>query len=337
MAWPTPKWWYRRGATPGFLLQAILRSMSRVWGHFAARRQRRSKPQHFGVPVICVGGVTMGGTGKTPVARELLRRLNARGVSAYGLTRGYGGKLEGPVRVDPDLHDAAAVGDEPLLLAREAPVWVARDRAAGAAAAVAAGAGALVLDDGHQNPTLAKTLSLVVIDGETRDEEWPFGDGEVFPAGPMREPLEIGLARADAVIVMLPADLAAPDPELLALLGDLPVLVARLAPLGPPPPGRRLGFAGVAKPWKVERALIAAGCDLVDFAPFPDHLAYGASDLSFLQGRAEMLGADLVTTEKDWVRLPPEWRARVPAWPVAAKFEDDAALDALLDRALSRD
>ncbi len=336
MAWPTPKWWYRRGAPPALLLQLVLRSVSRVWAYFAARRLKRSKPQQFGVPVICVGGVTLGGTGKTPVARELLRRLNARGIAAHGLTRGYGGKLKGPVRVEPEIHDAAAVGDEPLLLAREAPVWLARDRAAGAAAAIAAGAKALVLDDGHQNPSIAKTLSLVVIDGETRNDEWPFGDGEVFPAGPMREPLGVGLGRADAVVLMLPADKEGPDPELLGLLGDLPVMIARLQPVGSPPSGRRLGFAGIAKPWKVERALIAAGCDLVDFAPFADHQAYGPDDLNFLQQRAEMLGAGLVTTEKDWVRLPPAWQALVPAWPVAAKFEDEAALDALLDKTLSR-
>jgi tetraacyldisaccharide 4'-kinase len=316
------------------MLHALLRSISPIWTYFAARRQKRSKPQQFPVPILCVGGVTMGGTGKTPVARELIRRLQARGVEAHALSRGYGGKLKGPVRVDPGLHDTTAVGDEPLLLARDAPAWVARDRAAGAAAAVAAGAKAIVLDDGHQNPSIRKSLSLVVVDGETRNDEWPFGDGEVFPAGPMREPLAAGLARADAVVLMLPADLETPDPELMALFGETPVLVARLTPREPPPPGRRIGFAGVAKPWKVERALIAAGCDLVDFAPFPDHAEFAEADLMFLQQRGETLGAGLVTTEKDWVRLSPAWRAKVPAWPVAAVFEDEAAVEALLDKAL---
>ncbi len=140
------------------------------------------------------------------------------------------------------------------------------------------------MDDGHQNPSLRKTLSLVVVDGETRDGEWPFGDGDVFPAGPMREPLAAGLARADAVVVVLPSDLAAPDPALTALFGDKPVLLARLEPVDAPPPGPQLGFAGVGKPWKVERALTAAGCDLVDFIPLPDH-----ADLS--QGRLRALAA----------------------------------------------
>jgi tetraacyldisaccharide 4'-kinase len=211
-------------------------------------------------------------------------------------------------------------------------MWVARDRVAGAGAAVAAGAQTLVLDDAHQNPTLKKSLSLIVVDGETREDEWPFGDGSVFPSGPMREPLQAGLARADAVVVLLPADAPEAEPDLLALFGTLPTFIARLEPSGPPPAGPQVGFAGIAKPWKVERALKAAGCDLKDFAPFPDHAEYRAGDLAFLADRAALFEAGLVTTEKDWVRLPPAWRARVMAWPVVARFEEEAAFAALLAR-----
>jgi tetraacyldisaccharide 4'-kinase len=190
------------------------------------------------------------------------------------------------------------------------------------------------MDDGFQNPRLKKVLSLVVVDGETRDDEWPFGDGGVFPTGPMREPLAAGLARADAVILLLPADLTEADPELLAVFGETPVLIARLEPLGPPPRGPQFGFAGVGKPWKVERALEAAGCELLDFAPMPDHAVYDERTLTALAARAERLGAGLVTTEKDWVRLPPAWRDRIVAWPVRARFEDEAAVEGLLDRVL---
>jgi len=332
----TPRWWYVREGAPAPVTRALLRPLSWIWAAATARRIARAKPVDPGAPVICVGNLTVGGTGKTPVVRELLRRLNARGVTAHGLSRGYGGSLAGPLRVDPARHGAAEVGDEPLMLARDAPMWIARDRAAGAAAAAAAGASAIVMDDGHQNPTLAKALSLVVVDAETRGGEWPFGDGAVFPAGPMREPLKAGLARADAVVLLAPADLEAPDPELLALFGETPVLVARLEPAAPPPAGPQVGFAGVGKPWKVERALKAAGCELADFAPFPDHMAYGEGVLKLLAERAAQYGAGLVTTEKDWVRLPPAWRGRVTAWPVRARFEDEAALDALLARALER-
>lgn len=212
-------------------------------------------------------------------------------------------------------------------------MWVARDRVAGARAAAQNGAQIVVLDDGHQNPILKKHLSLIVVDGETRHDEWPFGDGSVFPSGPMREPLRAGLARADAVVILLPADLEAADPDLTATFAPLPVFIARLKADAPPPSGPQVGFAGIAKPWKVERALIAAGCDLVDFVPFPDHAAYSDPDLELLAQRSALFEAGLVTTEKDWVRLPPEWRARVAVWPVRAIFDDEAALNALLQSA----
>jgi tetraacyldisaccharide 4'-kinase len=232
--------------------------------------------------------------------------------------------------VDPVRHTARDVGDEALMMAAEAPVWVARDRAAGARAAVAAGAAIIVMDDGHQNPGIRKALSLVVVDGETRDGEWPFGDGEVFPAGPMREPLAAGLARADAVVVLLPADLPRADPALTALFENRPVLFARLAPIAASPAGPQIGFAGIGKPWKMERALRAAGCNLVDFVSLADHQPLDAGLLRSLRARAEAAGAGLVASEKDWVRLTPEWRAQVVAWPVRAVFEDEAAVDALL-------
>jgi len=322
----TPRWWYVRRGAPMGLTRLLLRPASWVWAWTTARRIARGRPFDPGVPVICVGNLTIGGTGKTPVVRALARRLPGAAI----LTRGYGGRLAGPVRVDVARHSAADVGDEAPMMAADAPVWVARDRAAGAAAATAAGAQAVIMDDGHQNPSVLKALSLVVVDGETRDGEWPFGDGAVFPAGPMREPLAAGLARADAVIVMLPADLEAPAPALTALFAGKPLLIARLAPTGPPPPGPQLAFAGIGKPWKMERALQAAGCELADFAPLPDHARLDERLLKTLARRAEVLGASLLTSEKDWARLPPAWRTRVTAWPVEARFEDVAALDALL-------
>ncbi len=328
----TPRWWYVRGPTPAPVSRALLTPLSWIWAAATARRMARAVPLDPGAPVISVGNLTVGGSGKTPIVRELLARLRRGGLDAQGLARGYGGRERGPLRVDPLSHTADEVGDEPLMLSVEAPIWIARDRAAGAQAAVAAGAEVLVLDDAHQNPALKKTLSLVVVDGETRDQAWPFGDGRVFPAGPMREPLKVGLARADAVVVLLAADAPAIDPELAALFGDMPVLIARLEPAGPPPLGPQLGFAGVAKPWKVERSLTAAGVTLVDFAPFPDHAAFSEGDLRRLSDRAALFGAGLLTTEKDWVRLPPAWRTRVAPWPVRARLEDEAALDRLLAR-----
>jgi len=326
----TPRWWYVRGSNHARITRTILKPASWIWAGVTARRIARTVPVDPGCAVISVGNLTVGGSGKTPVARETLRLLRAAGVEAQALSRGYGGKEAGPLRVDPARHTAEDVGDEPLMLALDSPAWIARDRLAGASAAVAQGAAVLVLDDAHQNPTLKKTLSLVVVDAETRGEEWPFGDGGVFPSGPMREPLKSGLARADAVILLLPTDVTEVDPELAAVFGDLPRFTARLTPAGPPPAGAQVGFAGIAKPWKVERSLLAAGCELADFVPFPDHAAYSEDDLAFLADRAALFDAGLVTTEKDWVRLPPGWRDKVVSWPVAARFDDEAGFQAFL-------
>ncbi len=336
MSLPTPRWWYLRGRRAGSVLRLVLQPAAWIWGAATARRIAQGARLDPGIPVICVGNLTLGGAGKTPVAEEILRRLTDQGVEAHALSRGHGGRLSIPVRVDPLVHTAGDVGDEPLMLAKAFPTWIARDRAAGASAAAAAGAEVVVMDDGHQNTSVSKALSLVVVDGETRDGEWPFGDGLVCPAGPLREPLAAGLARADAVVILLPADLAAPDPELLALFAPKLVLVARLEPLAPPPPGPQLGFAGVGKPWKVERALKAAGCELVEFAPLADHAPLDEDLLRRLAERAAVFEAGMVTTEKDWARLPPAWRGRIAAWPVCARFEDVEGLDRLLAGALKR-
>lgn len=331
MKLPTPRWWYRREG--GGALSAILRPLSAVYAGQTARRLSSSAPAYDpGVPVISVGNLTVGGSGKTPVAREILHMLARRGVDGHALSRGYGGRLSGPLAVDPDNHLAADVGDEPLMLAQDHPVWIARDRVAGARASVEAGAEAIVLDDGHQNPALRKSLALVVVDGETRDGEWPFGDGRVFPAGPMREPLTAGLARADAVIILLPADVEAPSADLLTLFRGLPVFNAWLEPVRAPSPGPKIGFAGIAKPWRVERSLKAAGADLRTFRGFPDHGAYAERDLRALAAEAERLNAGLITTEKDWARLSPDWRRRVESWPMRTRFEDERALSRLLPK-----
>jgi tetraacyldisaccharide 4'-kinase len=267
----------------------------------------------------------VGGAGKTPVALALAARLSARGRRPHLLTRGYGGALAGPVRVDPASHGAAAVGDEALLLAAVAPTWCGHDRVRGASAAVAAGADLLILDDGFQNPRLHQDLALLVVDGG-----FGFGNHRLMPAGPLREPLDVGLARASAV-VQLGVDEAGLERH---LPGDV-TLRARLeaAPDAPDLRGRRVvAFAGIGRPEKFFRSLTEAGARLVGRHGFADHHRYRRHELRALLAEAEDKGALCVTTAKDAVRLPGELRAAITIWSVVVIWQDRSALDLLLDR-----
>lgn len=317
-----PDFWRRDG-----LLPALLAPLG--CGYAAAGELRRltARPRRLAVPVICVGNLVAGGAGKTPVAISLARRLRSLGVAAHIVSRGYGGRLAGPLRVDPARHRWSDVGDEPLLLARAAPTWVARDRAAGGAAAVAAGAGAIVLDDGHQNPHLVKDLSVVVIDGG-----YGFGNGRMLPAGPLREPVERGLSRAGAVVVLGEGSVP---------LGhwDGPVLRAVLRPQ---PEAATLAerpvvaFAGIGRPEKFFDTLRRLGADLRATFAFPDHHPYSPADLMPVRAAAERCGAQMVTTEKDAVRLPQPEMAAIATLGVVVQWQDEAALDDVLSRLMSR-
>ncbi len=316
-----------RDAAP--MLRTLLRPIAWAYAWAGAQRQRTTIARHAPIPVLCVGNLTLGGAGKTPVTRAIRAKL---GPYAHTLSRGYGGRLPGPLRVTPDMV-AAEVGDEPLLHASDGPAWIACDRLAGALAAAQAGAHAIVMDDGFQNPALAKTLSLIVIDAD-----FGIGNGEVFPAGPLRERLQDGLTRADAVVMLYnspPPHPYPPPPEGGGIPGWLtdfekPILRARLDPIGEPPPGKLLAFAGLARPEKFFDTLVSCGAEIADCAHYPDHHPYSEGDLAFLTRMADEQGAKLITTEKDAARLTPEWRARVAVLPVSAQFEDEAALSLLL-------
>jgi tetraacyldisaccharide 4'-kinase len=299
----------------------------------AAGRWRRAGavPFRASVPVVCVGNLVAGGAGKTPLALHLAERLGSTGVEPSLLTRGYGGRLAGPVAVDPERHDFRAVGDEPLLLARHAATWVARDRAAGAAAAVAAGAQAIVMDDGLQNPGLAHDLAVIAIDGG-----YGFGNGRVIPAGPLRERLEVGLARVQAAILI-----GEDETEIAATLGGaVPLIRARLVPSGDAAEwqGRRvLAFAGIGRPTKFFATLEGLGAELAGIFAFADHHPYEEAEVMALVARAAAASALPVTTEKDWVRLPQALRAHVQALPVRLAVTDGAeTLDRLLAAAMGR-
>jgi tetraacyldisaccharide 4'-kinase len=310
-----PDFW---GEEPGFLAELLTPVGAAL---DAAGRLRRAvvRPYRAPVPVICVGNLVAGGSGKTPVALSLAGILAARGIEAAIVMRGYGGSLAGPVRVDVQHHDAAAVGDEALLAAAQASCWVARDRAAGVREAVARGAAAIILDDGFQNPHVAKDLSLIAIDAA-----YGFGNGRLIPAGPLRERIADGLDRADAIVLIGDGQLSVP--------ASTPVLHAALEPVA----GDRFAgvpvfaFAGIGRPAKFFASLREVDAKLVAERGFPDHHPYQAAELAALRREATAAGALLVTTRKDWVRLPASERAGIEVLDVALRWRDPAALDALL-------
>jgi tetraacyldisaccharide 4'-kinase len=318
-----PAFWHQ----PPGLLAHLLSPIGAAYDAAGHLRRLVSRSYRAPVPVLCVGNLVAGGAGKTPVALALAAWFLKRGVPVHIVTRGYSGRLRGPLRVDPDRHNAVAVGDEALLLAVRAPCWVARDRAAGVRAAVAAGAGAILLDDGFQNPAVAKTLGLVVVDAD-----YGFGNGRVIPAGPLRENLRRGLARADAVVLI------AAEGE-LSRAGALrrgcraPMLNAVLAPLnGERLAGKRLlAFAGIGRPEKFFATLRAHGAALVGTRAFPDHHPFRNAELEVLRRDAERLGARLVTTAKDIVRVPSPLRDGIEVLEVEIRWPDPAALSDLIE------
>ncbi len=316
-----PDFWTHDGA-----LARLLAPLGLAYDLAGRLRRATARPVAVPVPVICVGNLTAGGAGKTPVVISLLQALSKRGIETHCLTRGYGGRAAGPLRVDRDRHEVREVGDEALIIARVAPTWVARDRVASARAAAEAGATAIVMDDGFQNPSLFKDLSLLVIDGD-----YGFGNARVMPAGPLRESVPRGLARADALVVL------GTEERILArsLNTGLPVLGARLVsgPGGQRLAGQRvLAFAGIGRPEKFFATLEDLGAELVETRSYPDHHPYGTGEIEALLARAKNQNARAVTTEKDAVRLPAELSARVEALPVTLAWRDEDAVEALLDR-----
>lgn len=330
-----PFWWYRKKG----VLASALAPLGRLYGNRAEARFTRAEPYRSRLPVICIGNFTSGGGGKTPTAIAVAALLAQMGRNPAFLTRGYGGASTGPVLVKQG-QSAEDVGDEPLLLAEVAPTMVSADRAAGAKAIEASDANVIVMDDGFQNPSLAKDLSLVVVDAGSG-----IGNGLVVPAGPLRAPLEAQMARADVLIVIGDGERAARLSEAFAAQGK-PVLKARMVPrqdkrwLSVLPV---IGFAGIARPEKFFATLRNNGARLIDNRAYPDHYRYSERQARSLLKEASDYNAMLVTTEKDWVRLPDdpdsaagELKHRSRPFAIAVEFADPAAMKQLLATAVAK-
>jgi tetraacyldisaccharide 4'-kinase len=319
-----PAFWQQ----PPGVIATLLRPIGAIYAAATARRVRRPG-MRAAVPVICIGNLNVGGTGKTPTTVALAQRLAARGITAHIVSRGYGGKLAGPVQVDPVRHRATEVGDEPLLLAAFAPTWVAKDRAAGVVAAVG-GADVILLDDGFQNPSVIKDIRIVVVDAAMG-----FGNGLCLPAGPLREPVTAGLARATLLMSIGDADAQSAFRARWGHTIRIPHTTASLRPLATGMSWRGsdvFAFAGIGHPDKFFATLRAAGANLRRTEALDDHQPLTTALMTRLEAEAASLGAQLVTTEKDAVRLPPAFRARVMTLPVRLMVDDWTAIDAALAR-----
>jgi len=325
-------WWRKRGGGLLAPLAAIYGAVA--WGRIQAQGKRA------GVPVICLGNLTAGGAGKTPAALAVAHLLLAVHERPFFLSRGYGGKLAGPVRVDPAFHNSADVGDEPLMLARLAPTIVARDRVAGARMARSAGASVIVMDDGFQNPSLVKDLAILMVDGRRG-----IGNGRVIPAGPLRAPLEIQISRARALVVVGPPDGAAKVLDtarrygVAVFHGRLEADRNSLAALGK---RKVLAFAGIGNPEKFFSTLSEAGIEVAERSGFPDHHRYTAAEAQGLLARAQAQNLMLITTEKDHVRLAGDpalaaIKAHASVLPVRLVIDEQEQFRRLVLNAVKRD
>ncbi len=321
-----PEFWSNPPERPGWQAKS-LSPLAAVYAAATARRVARAPQYRAGCPVICVGNLNAGGAGKTPTVIALAERL---GEGVHVVSRGYGGRESGPVQVDASRHRAADVGDEPLLIAAFAPTWVARDRAAAVGEAENAGARVILMDDGFQNPQVAKSLSILVVDAEAG-----FGNGRVIPAGPLREPVRAGLERADLLLSIGGDAAQRAFCDRWGSLIDLPRATAHIEvlPTGMDWNGLRVvAFAGIARPAKFFATLKELGANVVRAEALDDHQPLSDALMTRLEKEAKAEAAQLVTTEKDTVRLPSAFRGKVLALPVRLVFDQEDPLNEALAR-----
>jgi len=321
-----PKFWNKDSSS---MLPLLLSPLSAAYALLDKVNRSRTAETTVSVPVICIGNIVAGGAGKTPVAIAVGQFLLQSGWKVHFLSRGYGGHFTEPTRVVPDVHTSEQVGDEPLLLAAIAPTWVSKNRVSGANEAIKSGAEIIIMDDGLQNPSLHKDISLIVIDGD-----YGIGNGRLMPAGPLRESLEKAMQRSDAAVIIGAANNSLPKGNF-----TIPVFGAKIVPheLQAELVGEKVvAFAGIGRPEKFFKSLRDAGADVIDVVEFPDHYAYEQDDVMKLVEKAALLGAALVTTRKDYVRLSPDAKMMTTVFDIDLVFDKTKGLQKLLIDRLGR-
>lgn len=306
-------WFWRSRSLTARIIKGALRPAAAVYQTGQKLRWNTTRPQRAPVPVICIGNATLGGVGKTPFAMLVERLLREQGVRSFFLTRGFGGAAAGPLLVDPECHGAEDVGDEALLLARRAPTIVSRNRPAGAKLAADKGAQAVIMDDGFQNPALAKDFSILLLAAEDDAQR-----GGVFPAGPYREPVDDAKKRADIIVSVGATEAGARERS-----ADFH---AWLEPADDAEHQRILAFAGLGRPERFFAMLESRGFDVAGKFAFPDHHPFRANELETLSRKAKKERATLITTEKDFVRLPEAFQEQVTVFPVEMRVNDPDGL-----------
>lgn len=324
----TPAFWYRPATSPASMAEIALTPLT--WLYEAGRKIRNSgiKTEKANIPVLCVGNIVSGGSGKTPAVSALRELLRANNLSKtpFILSRGYGGTLPGPVLVDHDTHRFSEVGDEPLLLAKKGQVIISRNRPEGAKIAERCGADLILMDDGFQNPSLRKNLSFLVIDGPGG-----LGNGKLLPAGPLREPLNEALERTDAII-LIGEDQRSITNKIPA---HIPVFGASIKPrLIPDSQKNYIAFAGLGRPEKFKKTLEDCGLKLAAFHAFADHHPYTEGEMQKLLQEANLKKAVLITTEKDWVRIPEIRRSQIQTLQITLEWNEPESLSEFLGKAL---
>ncbi len=319
-----PYWWYGKS---GQVITAALEPIGALYSAAVRLRWAVTTPYRAKIPVICIGNFTAGGAGKTPTAIAVAHLLKALGAKPAFLSRGFGGRLKGPHLVVNDHDNAHDVGDEPLILAGHAPTYIAKDRVAGVRMIEKSDATIIIMDDGFQNPTVEKDLSLVVVDGKTG-----IGNGHVIPCGPLRAPLSFQLDRANAVLIIGAGLTEGVLTQALTSRSDLAVLKGNITPIGETDwlrGTRIIAFAGIARPEKFFTTLETLGAHFQDKIIYPDHHPFSEQDARHLLTLTTRTGAQLVTTEKDWLRLPTHQSAFATlkdcarVLPIEVSFEHD--------------